>query len=52
MEELSSIPFNIWERRTAIVSTTGFIKQGDLDETFCIAEILYIIGCKVHLSGE
>ena len=31
---------NIWERRTAIVGTGPFIKQGDLDDTFKIAEIL------------
>jgi 3-methyladenine DNA glycosylase AlkD len=29
-----------WERRTAIVSTYFFIRQGDLDDTFKIAEIL------------
>jgi len=31
---------NIWERRTAIVSTGYFIKQGDVADTFAIAEIL------------
>lgn len=31
---------NIWERRTAIVSTAYFIRQGDLDDTFQIAERL------------
>ena len=31
---------NIWERRTAIVSTAYFIRQRDLDDTFKIAEIL------------
>ncbi len=30
----------IWERRTAIVSTYAFIKKGQLDDTFQIAEIL------------
>ncbi|MEO1263910.1 MAG: DNA alkylation repair protein [Bacteroidota bacterium] len=30
----------VWERRTAIVSTYHFIKLGDLDDTFKIAEIL------------
>jgi len=29
-----------WERRTAIVSTWFFIRQGDIDDTFKIAEIL------------
>lgn len=29
-----------WERRTAIVSTAYFIRKGDLDDTFQIAEIL------------
>ncbi len=31
---------NIWERRTAIVSTYAFIKRNDLVDTFKIAEIL------------
>ena len=31
---------NIWERRTAILSTCYFIRQGDLTDTFKIAEIL------------
>lgn len=31
---------NIWERRTAIVSTYFFIRQGDTNDTFKIAEIL------------
>lgn len=31
---------NIWERRTAIVSTWFFIRNGDLDDTFKIGEIL------------
>ena len=31
---------NIWERRTAIVSTGYFIKQGEIEDTFKIAEIL------------
>lgn len=31
---------NIWERRTAIISTTYFIRQGDIDDTMAIAEIL------------
>ena len=31
---------NIWERRTAIVSTYAFIKKSQLDDTFNIAEIL------------
>jgi hypothetical protein len=31
---------NVWERRTAIVSTAYFIRKGDLDDTFRIAEIL------------
>lgn len=29
-----------WERRTAIVATYFFIRQGDVDDTFSIAEIL------------
>jgi len=31
---------NIWERRTAIVSTSYFQRHGDIDDTFKIAEIL------------
>jgi len=31
---------NTWERRTAIVSTYYFIRQGDIDDTFKIAEML------------
>jgi 3-methyladenine DNA glycosylase AlkD len=31
---------NIWERRTAIFSTAYFIRKGDLDDTFKIAEML------------
>ncbi|WP_225865773.1 DNA alkylation repair protein [Dyadobacter aurulentus] len=31
---------NVWERRTAIVSTGYFIKQGDLGDTFRISELL------------
>ena len=31
---------NIWERRTAIVSTFYFIRQGDLEDTFKIAKLL------------
>ncbi|MEM1134358.1 MAG: DNA alkylation repair protein [Bacteroidota bacterium] len=31
---------DVWERRTAIVSTYHYIKLGDLDDTFKIAEIL------------
>jgi len=31
---------NVWERRTAILSTYYFIRQGDVDDTFKIAEML------------
>jgi 3-methyladenine DNA glycosylase AlkD len=31
---------SLWERRTAIVSTSYFIRKGDVDDTFEIAEIL------------
>lgn len=31
---------NIWERRTAMVSTAFFIRQGDLADTFKITELL------------
>ncbi len=31
---------NLWERRTAILGTGYFIRQGEVDETFKIAEVL------------
>ena len=31
---------NVWERRTAIVATSYFIRQNDLEDTFAIAEAL------------
>jgi 3-methyladenine DNA glycosylase AlkD len=31
---------NVWERRTAIVATSYFVRQGDLSDTFEIAEVL------------
>lgn len=31
---------NLWERRTAIVATAYFIRQGDLSDTFGLAEVL------------
>lgn len=31
---------NVWERRTAIVATWYFIRQGQLDDTYAIAELL------------
>lgn len=31
---------NTWERRTAIVSTAYFMRRGDLDDAFAIAEML------------
>jgi 3-methyladenine DNA glycosylase AlkD len=31
---------NVWERRTAIVSTYYFVRQGNVAETFKIAEML------------
>lgn len=31
---------NVWERRTSIVSTDVFIRQGQLDDTYRIAELL------------
>lgn len=31
---------NIWERRTAIVATSWFLRTGDTDDTFAIAEVL------------
>lgn len=33
-------PDSQWERRTAIVATDHFIRKGDLDDTFAIAEVL------------
>jgi 3-methyladenine DNA glycosylase AlkD len=31
---------NLWERRTAIVATSYFIRDGELDDTFAVAELL------------
>ena len=31
---------NVWERRTAILATLYFVRQGDLDDTFRIADEL------------
>ncbi|WP_155854552.1 DNA alkylation repair protein [Paenarthrobacter nicotinovorans] len=31
---------NMWERRTAIVATSAFIREGQLDDTFAIAALL------------
>ncbi len=31
---------DVWERRTAIVSTAYFLRQGDVADTFTIAEML------------
>jgi 3-methyladenine DNA glycosylase AlkD len=31
---------NVWERRTAILATLFFVRHGDLDDTFRIAELL------------
>jgi hypothetical protein len=33
---------NVWERRTAIVSTSYFIRQGDVTDSFAIAEMLLV----------
>jgi hypothetical protein len=30
----------VWERRTAIVATWAFLRQGQLDDTFAVAELL------------
>jgi 3-methyladenine DNA glycosylase AlkD len=31
---------NVWERRTAIVGTYFFLRQGDVSDTFKVAELL------------
>lgn len=35
---------NVWKRRTAIVSTWYFIRQGDIEDTFRLAELLLADG--------
>ncbi|MEO6394363.1 MAG: DNA alkylation repair protein [Devosia sp.] len=35
---------SLWERRTAILATFAFIKRGELDDTFAIAEMLLTDG--------
>jgi 3-methyladenine DNA glycosylase AlkD len=37
--ELARSP-NLWERRTALLATMYFVRQGDLDDAFAIAELL------------
>lgn len=36
---------NLWERRIAIVSSSGFIKRGEYEDTFAISEILLSDSC-------
>jgi 3-methyladenine DNA glycosylase AlkD len=30
---------NVWERRSAIYATSAFLRRGELDDTFAIAEM-------------
>jgi 3-methyladenine DNA glycosylase AlkD len=39
LDELAASPV-VWERRTAVVATLSFVRQGDLDDTFRLAERL------------
>lgn len=36
---------NLWERRIAIISTSGFIKRAEFEDTFAISEILLSDSC-------
>ena len=40
MNRTSLVWKELWERRTAIISTAHFIRHGELDDTFRIAEML------------
>lgn len=47
--ELAKSP-NVWERRTAIVATAYFLREGQTDDTFAIAQIL--IADQHHLINK
>jgi 3-methyladenine DNA glycosylase AlkD len=31
---------NLWERRTAMLATLAFVRRGELDDTYALAEVL------------
>ena len=43
---------DVWERRTAIYATTAFIRRGEVDDSFRIAEMLIDDPARPHPQGH